>query len=110
MRYIRVSEKDNGESYALYLGNTIEIELPENPTTGYIWEEESSDPSILQVDSTFVEKTKSRKKDPGKGGIRKIVVSAKKYGKAEVNVYLRRTWEQNEVPIKHFKVTVLVLV
>lgn len=108
MPYVKISQKDNGEKFALYLGETAEISLSENPTTGYIWEEESSDSNILQVTSSFIKPSK-KKQELGQGGIRKIVVTPKKLGTAQVTAYLKRTWEPDEVAHQQFVVTLVVM-
>jgi predicted secreted protein len=35
---MKLSENDSGKTVEILVGDELEVELPGNPTTGYVWE------------------------------------------------------------------------
>jgi WD40 repeat protein len=51
---IKMTESQNGQSIQAHVGNTIVLQLDENPSTGYLWAISKTDPTILALqDSTY---------------------------------------------------------
>jgi inhibitor of cysteine peptidase len=87
-------------------GATIEVTLPENPTTGYRWAVESIDASILQL------RNSAYSMNPGVGigggGARTMTFHATSVGKTNLMLKLWREWEGDATAIDHFRAIVNV--
>jgi inhibitor of cysteine peptidase len=84
--------------------DTIVIQLPENPTTGYQWTSVTI-PDLLELTSS--EFAPPDRLAPGAGGERVIRVSATRSGNGEVIVRLVRAW-QPAAPLEEVRVSVTV--
>jgi inhibitor of cysteine peptidase len=55
---LRLSQEDDGGSFEIQVGGTIELSLEANPTTGYAWEMDDADPETSLIEQigepTFV--------------------------------------------------------
>ncbi|MFA5335156.1 MAG: protease inhibitor I42 family protein [Candidatus Omnitrophota bacterium] len=103
----KLIERDSGKTIEMRTGNSILIELPGNPTTGYTWEVSSVDPSILHKLGDFKFSTNSNViGSPGKMALRFRVVGE---GRMTLALAYRRSWEKNVAPIKTFSVNVIAV-
>ncbi|MDD5424051.1 MAG: protease inhibitor I42 family protein [Candidatus Omnitrophica bacterium] len=103
----KLIERDSGKTIEMRTGNSILIELPGNPTTGYTWEVSSVDPSILHKLGDFKFSTNSNViGSPGKMALRFRVVGE---GRTTLALAYRRSWEKNVAPIKTFSVNVIAV-
>lgn len=102
-----VIEKDGeGRVHEVDPGDSILLRLPENPTTGYRWEVEFFDNSILgPPDSTF---STSGEPSMGAGGIRTFTFEARSPGQTVLRLILKRGWEPQQQAIDRFEITVQV--
>jgi inhibitor of cysteine peptidase len=106
MATITLSENDSGKTIEVTQGDTIEIRLPENPTTGYQWAVEEVDENILTLQSSeYV-----LPQDPriGEGGTRVVQFQAKQARSGEVALKYWREWEGDSSIIKRFRIDVRV--
>jgi inhibitor of cysteine peptidase len=102
---IQLTLADNGSAVALSAGDTLIVELEGNPTTGYGWELDALDESILrpvgepgyQSDSDLV----------GSPGTFTFAFDAAEPGDTVLRLVYLRPWEEVE-PIQAFSVTVTV--
>jgi inhibitor of cysteine peptidase len=102
---MKSKENDSGKTVEIVVGDELEIVLPRNPTTGYVWEVSSLDSSILKLDSSdFVPNTKAI----GSGGLEVIRLHAIAEGSSEVRLIYHRTFERNVPPLKTFSATVTI--
>jgi inhibitor of cysteine peptidase len=102
---MKLSEKDSGKTVEISVGGELEVALPGNPTTGYIWEVNSLDSNVLKLDKTeFVADGKAI----GSGGVDVIKFHAISAGKSEVKLIFHRSFESNIPPSKTFAVTVII--
>jgi predicted secreted protein len=93
MAVIRVDERHRGARVAAQVGDTIELVLPENATTGYQWEvADPGGPLALQTS----ELTPPRTGRPGAAAERHVVVRAVRPGNGRLSLRLRRSWEPPE--------------
>jgi inhibitor of cysteine peptidase len=103
----KLIEKDSGKLIEMRIGNSILVELPGNPTTGYTWEVSSIDPLILHKSGDSKFSTNSNViGSPGKMTLRFKVVGE---GKTALVLAYRRSWEKNIAPIKTFSVNVIAV-
>ncbi|MFA5148808.1 MAG: protease inhibitor I42 family protein [Candidatus Omnitrophota bacterium] len=103
----KLIERDSGKTIEMRTGNSILIELPGNPTTGYTWEVSSVDPSILHKLGDFKFSTNSNViGSPGKMALRFRVVGE---GRTTLALAYRRSWEKNVAPEKTFSVNVIAV-
>ncbi|MDD4879871.1 MAG: protease inhibitor I42 family protein [Candidatus Omnitrophica bacterium] len=104
----KIIEKDNGKLVELTVGNTLIVELPGNPSTGYMWQIVSVDTSVLkQVESAtkFKADTKKLIGSPGKVT---MLFKAAGQGKTMLKLAYHRSWEKKIAPLKTYQVDVIV--
>jgi inhibitor of cysteine peptidase len=102
----RVSEADAGSTVELRVGDTLEVVLDGNPTTGFSWETAAVDASVLkqlgepgfQPDTSLI----------GSGGKFTFRFEAVGSGQALLRLIYHRPWEKDVPPEKTFEVTVIV--
>lgn len=99
-----VTEKENGKSLQLTVGQMVVIQLPSNPTTGYQW--------VLPWDTGPLvggrqKYTRNEGHMPGAGGTETFKFYAKDTGTVTLTLDYRRPWE-NDPPARTFTVTVNV--
>lgn len=85
------SDSEAGEAIPLSIGETYTITLPQNPTTGFMWEATVSGGLTIK-DDTYI----PDQHPPGwvgGGGTRKWTVQAVKEGKQTFYAVYRRSWE-----------------
>jgi inhibitor of cysteine peptidase len=93
---------DHGGAVTIRPGETVEVRLAENPTTGYRWQLEPLDADVADAYT-------ASSAAAGAGGMRVFRVTARSAGDAEVRATLRRSWEPPEnAPLQTFAATVQV--
>lgn len=101
----KVIEKDSGKTIEMRVGSSILVDLPGNPTTGYMWEVSSMDRAILQKIGDHKFSTNSNVIGaPGKVSMRFRVIGT---GRTELVLAYRRSWEKNVAPAKTFSVKII---
>ncbi len=103
---MKVSEVDNGSAIELMVGQIFELELRENPTTGYRWEIEQMGPELRKLPK---EKFLPDSKAVGSGGRRTMEFEALKTGTTNVRLVERRAWETDIPPLQEFEIKVNVI-
>ena len=103
---VTISKADNGKTFTLSPGDTLVIQLPENPTTGFRWKEESSDQSVLALQTSDF--SAAPKAAVGGGGTRQLTLKGQKAGTAQVSLKLQRSWLGDSSTRDDFEVTVVV--
>lgn len=102
----QLTEADNGRLIELNVGDTLEITLPGNPTTGFQWEVDSVDSAILrQVGESKFEPSNNA---VGSGGQVTFRFEAVGTGQTELKLIHHRLFEENVAPIQTFEVSVTV--
>jgi inhibitor of cysteine peptidase len=71
-------------------GQTIEVTIKENPTTGFHWEIDAVTGPLTLVSSDFAAQPDAV---PGRGGKRTIVVRADSRGAGELRLRYERSWQ-----------------
>lgn len=103
---IVVQEDDNGGDIELDVGDTFQVVLSGNPTTGYSWESLPGQSDIVlqigeavyQAQSTLV----------GSGGEFTFRYQAMKPGSTRLNWIYHRPWEEGVSPLETFEIEVRV--
>jgi inhibitor of cysteine peptidase len=103
---LTLSEEDSGSTVEMQVGDTMEVVLEGNPTTGFTWETEAVDAAILnqlgepefESDSELV----------GSGGTFTFRFEAVASGQTVLTLVYHRPWETAVPPASTFEVTVIV--
>jgi len=102
----QITEADAGRQFELQVGDTLEIRLPVNPTTGFQWEVSDLDSAILRpVGEPAFEPSSN---GVGSGGQVTLRFQAVQAGQTELALILHRPFEKDVPPIQTFEVTVIV--
>lgn len=101
---LRVSENDQGRQVSLQQGETLEIDLAENPTTGYRWHIVADGKPACQPAGDSFEAGKGT----GQSGQRRLQFRAVHDGTCDIALAYRRSWEKDVAPAKSFKLKVRV--
>lgn len=101
-----ISEADNGTTIAVVAGDTLEVQLWGNPTTGYTWNPAALTTNVLvqQGDPEYVVDSG----DIGSGGMYYFCYRAEAAGHASLTLTYHRVFEPNEPPAKVFQVTIVI--
>lgn len=89
MALVHLAEPDAAATTRLRRGDTVELRLPETPTTGYRWRLHMPAELAVVADEHVVGGS-----TPGAGGERRIAFDVTSAGTHEVRVELTRAWEQ----------------
>jgi inhibitor of cysteine peptidase len=86
-----LTQVDAGRSVDVRPGDTIIIQLPENPTTGYEWAVETADDEIVALQGSDF--TLPPTVTMGGGGTRVFTFGAKEPGAVPIRLKYWRPWE-----------------
>src|SRR5262245_63007824 len=101
-----LTSADNGKTIEAPLGESITIQLEENPTTGYRWIVDSITPGILSSDAgRFVPAVDA---GVGGGGRRELTLTGPQAGVGTVRLKLAQPWEGDRGVSDRFEVQVAV--
>ncbi len=99
----QVDEKSNGDQIKLATGETLEVCLSENRTTGYKWALESSGDVCSLVNDNFQPGHAA-----GEPGLHCWQFRAERAGGSSIELSYSRTWGEEKTPARTFKLTVQV--
>jgi inhibitor of cysteine peptidase len=108
---VKLTEADNGKQVTAKVGDTVEVTLAGNPTTGYSWTSSMSDAdkAVLQQQGEPVYVQQST--DPsvvGAGGTFTFTFKAIAAGQATIKLDYARLFETGVAPIQTFSAPVTV--
>lgn len=103
---IHLSAADAGGDVSAKVGDTIEIKLQGNITTGYSWEWQKPEGSILELPDDPEYKAESEL--VGAPGIQIFKFKAASTGKEEIHMIYHRAFEQDVPPLEEYSITVRV--
>lgn len=107
MSEVVVTQNDRGRTVDVRPGDVIVIRLEENLTTGYGWEIESGEGTVVALEESNHVETAGMAM--GRGGMRVLRFVALAQGSQEVRLQLRRPWEPPDKAIEQFSITIRVL-
>ncbi len=101
---VTLTQEDKGRSIAVAVGQTIAINLRENPSTGFRWAMEQGNDKILEpLAATYVQEPGST---VGQGGVRIWEFKAAKEGSVRLAFKLWRAWEGDASLAERFDVMI----
>ncbi len=103
---LTVTKNDDARQLALKVGETFLVSLPENPTTGYRWEQTGDTSQYLSAVKDEYVPARQGGGVVGAGGLRELTFSAKAPGSVKLLLRLRRSWENPGQAVDSFFVTV----
>ncbi|MGD6749407.1 protease inhibitor I42 family protein [Streptomyces sp. BH105] len=90
------TEDDNGREIQLHTGDLVNVALPENPTTGHLWQIASvSSEGLLPQAVHF---SPGDATAPGSAGTRTFTFRTQAPGRATLELHLRRPWQAAAPP------------
>ncbi len=102
---VTVKAKDKEGKVKLAKGDTLEVRLLSNRTTGFSWQVAKIDKDKLKAQGKPVYEV-PRKPLPGAGGVEVFRFTAEAAGKSELELIYRRPFEKDKPPAKTFRLTV----
>jgi len=102
-----ITKADDGKTIQAIVGQTIEVSLPSNPTTGYEWLIRGNPALLTFITSEFVADAQGQKRI-GAGGTQKLRFEASAAGNVAIVLDYKRPWEKDKAPAKTFTVAVEV--
>jgi len=106
---IVVTEEKNGSTIRLIKGDTFTVNLRGNPTTGYLWEAQETDSTIIRQSGDY--EYNADHTEPGyvgSPGTFTFRFTAIGTGRQDLQFIYHRPFEPDNPPEKTFKVTVIV--
>jgi inhibitor of cysteine peptidase len=100
---VQADENSNGNQVDLPAGETLEVCLSENRTTGYKWTLESSGDVCALLNDTF-----QPSQGTGEPGNHCWRFRAERVGSGSIELSYRRAWGEDKAPARTFKLTVQV--
>ena len=102
----KLTAAEAGTAIHVKQGETVEITLEGNPTTGYTWEVVAGTGDVLaqQGETDF----KANSNALGSSGMMTLRFKALQLGTVELKLIYHRTFEPNVPPLRTFDVTVVV--
>ena len=101
-----LTQKDEGSTVHLKVGDILEVELEGNPTTGYTWEEAPG--GCEQLSQQGQPKFEPSTNALGSGGTMTLRFKAVQQGTCALKLVYLRTFEPNIAPLSTFEATVVV--
>ncbi len=102
---LTINETSNGQTLDAALGQTVEICLEENPTTGFRWRmAQAGGPVGTPLRDTF----EPGRQAPGQPGIHRWQFKVVAAGSGPVRFVYRRAWEGDSAAARVFTVTLSV--
>lgn len=100
---VRLTAADDGSAVVLAEGDTLIVRLEGNPTTGYSWEIDELDQTVLRLQGEPGYEAESDL--IGSGGMFTFTFEAAGEGETDLVLVYHRPWEEND-PIETFSVMV----
>ncbi|MFJ9039030.1 protease inhibitor I42 family protein [Streptomyces sp. NPDC102406] len=103
---VMYTEDDNGREIHVRKGDLVTLALPENPTTGHLWQiaPGASEGSLPQE----VHFSPGDATAPGSAGTRTFAFQMRAPGRATLELHLRRPWRAAAPPTRRFLLVVHV--
>lgn len=106
---VKLDKADAGKTFDLVKGDTLEITLESNPTTGYNWSQVSSNDGVLKpVGAYTYQQNPALTGMVGVGGKFTFKFKAIGVGATQLKFSYQRPWEKNVPPIETFELNINV--
>ncbi|WP_228012980.1 protease inhibitor I42 family protein [Nostoc edaphicum] len=104
---LTIAQADKGKTFTVDSGSVIVLNLAENPSTGYIWEIEKTDPDVIEFqNSTFYSSPTYGR--TGVGGKRIFTFKAKATGVVRLKLKEWQSWQGDRSTDQRFDVTLQI--
>jgi inhibitor of cysteine peptidase len=100
-----LTDSDNGKTIQVHVGDTIDIALDSNPSTGYGWAIEKSDETLLMLKQS---KFSASSNSIGSSGTETFTLVAKRAGTVNLQFKYWRSFEGDRSITRRFAVTVQI--
>ena len=104
---VTLATEDNGSSVTLDVGQTLEINLPSNPSTGYSWQS-ASIPACLEPAGASRFESEAEEDVVGASGTETLTFEATKVGTGLLELEYEQAWLPDAEPADTFSVDVTV--
>ena len=101
----RITEEDAGHTVRVPVDTTLDVALPGNPTTGFIWQRAPGDPG--GIEGLGAARFEPSGPALGQGGLVHLEFRVAKEGATALWLVYRRPFEKNTPPSQTFSVTVV---
>jgi predicted secreted protein len=108
MKKVRIPASTQSAAITLIVGETVQIDLTENPTTGYCWQIEQMDKRLALIKSTFLPAGYTMDV-AGAAGVRSFYVMAKSAGTGTILLANKIPWSPNPVESVNISITIMEL-
>ncbi|MBF2079466.1 MAG: protease inhibitor I42 family protein [Synechococcales cyanobacterium T60_A2020_003] len=106
MSEITLTQADNGRTIDIWVGDRLDVNLRENPTTGFQWGIDQNNDEVLRVEGAeYISPTTS---PIGGAGQRTFTFIGQQSGTAELRLKLWREWQGESSVVERFTVTIQV--
>lgn len=85
-------------------GDTVQIALAENPTTGYVWQLGDLDGKIVRLESQQYQQSATSPNLCGAGGTKIFTFAIVGKGRCQVAAQLMRPWEKKPIETRVFSI------
>ena len=96
-----LTEADNGRTVDLRVGETVDVTLPENATTGYRWAVDRLDPGIVEANESKARYPSDR---TGSAGEATFSFKASEAGSGDVSLKYWRHFEGDSSITQRFRI------
>ena len=106
---VQLTDTNNGGQVTVKAGQTINLQLAANPSTGFGWEVSQVDTTLLaqKGDKTYAPASQN-KPLAGGGGWEYFRFDAKQKGETTLRLIYHRSWEKGLEPAKTFDVKIQI--
>jgi inhibitor of cysteine peptidase len=104
MPVVSLTAADNGSLVDVQPGDSLEVRLAENPTTGYRWAVDRLESGVLQLEDSPLERSPDAA--VGGGGQRVMRFRVVGPGTSSLALKLWRDWEGDSSVLQRFEATV----
>lgn len=105
MAQITLTINESGKTQKAKVGDTIIVQLPENPTTGYRWELKEIDKAIEPPEIQYKPDEGAQM---GGGGTKTFEFKLKSKGTTTIKIINKRSWEPENSAIQHFEAIIII--
>jgi predicted secreted protein len=103
---INLSQADIGKTIRINIGDVIVINLAENPTTGFQWEMDEIDNSVVVLENEIFSELGDG--GLGSGGTKSFVIKALTSGNQHIQLKYWKAWEGESSVDKRFDITLCI--
>ena len=100
---VSLADTDNGQTVNVHLGDTVQVALRENATTGYRWAIDHYDEEFIEAVGSKSHYAPDTKNSVGVGGTVTFAFRGKKIGTGEVVLKNWRHWEGDKSITSRFR-------